>query len=318
MKRPILAFSLAVFLSTTTAVFGGSVCLDYQRPLPVPASEVVPIVAGWFINQGYTVRRDEPRIGRVQLTAWNSNEIWETTIRPQSALASMVTVVHDGAAHASQTCRRLRDYIDGFLMGMGPSPVPHSEGHELAVPIAVHDKIETAVCIRTRSGLRKVQFSGFIVDPEGLVLCTAHDLTGHQRVTVTFVDGISAPGIVVRLDLHRDLALVECSVGNRAFVSLSNGRNLLGMGERVYSIGCPNNLQGTPAPGAINGPPRLVDDQPLWQVNMDIHPGSSGSPVFDAQGRLVAMVKGRYRGTTTVGFLTPLETMIAFLLNVDD
>ena len=50
----------------------------------------------------------------------------------------------------------------------------------------------------------------------------------------------------------------------------------------------------------------------------DIYPGSSGSPVFDNQGRLVGMVKGRYRGTTTVGFVTPLETIVAFLLHPDD
>lgn len=318
MKRLILAFPLTVLLSAAAAAFGGSVCPDYQHPFPAPASEVAPIITGWFTNHGYTVRRDEPHPGRIQLTAWKSDEIWETTVRPQSALASVVTVVHDGAAHASQTCRGLRDTIDGFLMGMAPSPSPHSEHHRLAVPIAVQDKIETVVCIRAQSGSRMAQLSGFIVDPEGLVLCTAHDLAGHQRVTVTFADGISAPGIVIRLDRQRDLALVECSVGIRSFVSLSSGRNLLDQGESVFSIGCPNNLQGTPAPGAINGPPRLIDDQPLWQANMDIHPGSSGSPVFDARGRLVAMVKGRYRGTTTVGFLTPLETMIAFLLNVDD
>ena len=48
---------------------------------------------------------------------------------------------------------------------------------------------------------------------------------------------------------------------------------------------------------------------------MTIHPGSSGSPVFDAQGQLVAMIKGRFRGNSTVGFLTPLETIIEFLLD---
>ena len=32
-------------------------------------------------------------------------------------------------------------------------------------------------------------------------------------------------------------------------------------------------------------------------------------------GRMVAMVKGRYRGNASVGFLTPMETIIAFLLD---
>jgi serine protease Do len=56
-----------------------------------------------------------------------------------------------------------------------------------------------------------------------------------------------------------------------------------------------------------------VDKLTYWQVNMEIHPGSSGSPVFDVQGNLVGIVKGRYRGTKSIGFLIPLETIIAFV-----
>jgi serine protease Do len=85
------------------------------------------------------------------------------------------------------------------------------------------------------------------------------------------------------------------------------------MGERVFSVGCPVNLFGTVFPGIINGPPRRVKEQTYWQVNMEIHPGSSGSPVFDVQGNLVGIVKGRYRGTNSIGFLIPLETIITFV-----
>jgi serine protease Do len=46
---------------------------------------------------------------------------------------------------------------------------------------------------------------------------------------------------------------------------------------------------------------------------MHIEHGSSGSPFFDAQGRLAAVVKGRYRGTDSIGFLIPFETLLRFL-----
>jgi len=46
---------------------------------------------------------------------------------------------------------------------------------------------------------------------------------------------------------------------------------------------------------------------------MKIHPGSSGSPVFDEHGNLAAIVTGRYRGTDSVGFLIPFETLMEFL-----
>ena len=65
--------------------------------------------------------------------------------------------------------------------------------------------------------------------------------------------------------------------------------------------------------GIVEGPPAMVNGQPLWQVNMEVLPGSSGSPVFDQDGRLVGVVKGRYRGTETRGFLIPIDTILEFL-----
>jgi len=46
---------------------------------------------------------------------------------------------------------------------------------------------------------------------------------------------------------------------------------------------------------------------------METLPGCSGSPVFDGQGRFVSVVKGRYRGTETIGFLIPRATVLEFL-----
>ena len=317
MMRHLITFLLTLLLSAIAPAWADTACPDMRRPFQAPASEVVGIVSEWFSDRGYAVRRDFPSPGYVSLTAWRSKEEWNITVRPQSALASLLSVNHKNVANAKQACLSLREYVDGYLLGITPRRPPQTQAPIQAVPTAVLDQIETVVCIQARSSGREVQLSGVVVDPEGLVLCTAHDLTGQQRVTVTFYDGSSSPGIVTRLDFLQDLALVECPVGDRSFVSLSAGRNLLGMGENIYAIGCPNNLRGTIAPGTIVGPPRLVNDLPLWQVAMDIFPGSSGSPVFDAQGRVVGMVKGRYRGTASVGFLTPIETIIAFLLDRD-
>jgi serine protease Do len=109
------------------------------------------------------------------------------------------------------------------------------------------------------------------------------------------------------------LALLHIPIEMDVAISLVASRNLLEMGETVFSVGCPINHSGTIYIGKINGPPRRIDELPLWQVQMEIHHGNSGSPVFDVNGNLVAMVKGRYRGTSTVGFLIPLETIIHFL-----
>jgi serine protease Do len=137
-------------------------------------------------------------------------------------------------------------------------------------------------------------------------------LKNLQEITVILYDGRQLKANLVKMDTHRDLALLDINAKFNTFISVAEGRNLLGMGESLYSVGCPIDVRGTIYSGIINSPPRRVNDLPLWQVNMHIHPGSSGSPVFDVQGNLVAIVKGRYRGTDSVGFLIPLETIIDF------
>jgi serine protease Do len=99
----------------------------------------------------------------------------------------------------------------------------------------------------------------------------------------------------------------------QSFIALTKGRNQINPGENVFSVGCPANLIGTVHPGTISGPPRRAGQSLYWQVKMDIYPGSSGSPVLDENGRLIGIVKGRRRGTNTIGFLIPFETIIAFI-----
>ena len=135
----------------------------------------------------------------------------------------------------------------------------------------------------------------------------------YGNAKLVLYDGREVRGRLVRMDRKRDLALVHIDLKLDTFISLPQGRNLLGMGEKLYSVGCPINLRGSVYSGTINAPPRRLNGLPLWQIEMKIYPGSSGSPVFDVQGTLVAIVKGRYRGTDSIGFLIPLETIMEFL-----
>jgi serine protease Do len=115
------------------------------------------------------------------------------------------------------------------------------------------------------------------------------------------------------MDKRYDLSLVDVGTALDAPIALSEGKILLEETERLFNIVCAANSNGTIYSGTVSGPPRKTDRQVLWQVNMQIRPGSSGSPVFDLQGNLVAVVKGRYRGADTVGFLIPFASVMKFL-----
>jgi serine protease Do len=181
------------------------------------------------------------------------------------------------------------------------------------IPENIRALQNSVVCIYTVSKGRDIQFSGFIIDTKGVIVCTAHDLNLDQHVSVTLNDGGETRGQVVQIDPQRDLSLIRVDQPLEHAVSLRNGRYLLQHGDTLFAVTCPmNHVSGIQA-GFLDGPPRRVQGLPLWQVQMHIDHGSSGSPVFDAQGRLSAIVKGRFRGTDSVGFLIPFETLLNFL-----
>jgi serine protease Do len=246
----------------------------------------------------------------VLLTATRAQEHWQIYLKPHSAQATEVQVSPPGYSAKDLTMpKELSAYISGYIKALSVK----RDNVNQVIPPAVLSRIESVVCIKAKRGQENAQFSGFILNTDGLIISTTHDLETLQEIKVILHDGRELKGDLVKFDPHKDLALVRADLGPKHIVSLAKGRNLLEIGERVFTIGCPVNLIGTVYSGIVNGPPRRVEDLPFWQVNMEIHPGSSGSPVFDANGRLVGIVKGRYRGTNSIGFVIPLETITSFM-----
>ncbi len=61
--------------------------------------------------------------------------------------------------------------------------------------------------------------SGFIVNPEGLILTNNHVVKGSDQLTVTLSDKKSFKGTVVGYDPTHDLALVKIDAGAQAALS---------------------------------------------------------------------------------------------------
>ncbi|MDY6842805.1 MAG: serine protease [Thermodesulfobacteriota bacterium] len=308
--------SLTLFLSLACASF--SLFADTQscvKLYPLPVNELNEILSDWFIHSGYTISRTS-LTGQVHLKAIRNQENVHISLKPSSPLATEVRLTYV----SNETSRKIQfknlwNYISTYINGNEVYSTPSTIKNQ-TIPTTILFLIESVVCIRVKMENKDIQFSGFIINEEGLIMSTAHDLGNVKKITVIMYDGKEYKGHLVKIDHDRDLALVKINLRLDSVISIAQGRNLLGMGERLYSVGCPINLGGTVYSGTINGPPRLVNGFPFWQVNMEIHPGSSGSPVFDVQGNLVAMVMGRYRGTDSVGFLIPFGTIIDFLKEI--
>ena len=277
---------------------------------PLPIVEAAGALSHWLMQSGFEVSRSSFETEAVRLIGLKGNERWEIVLRPHSALASSI--------QAQFTLKGKPDpakpeilwiFLENHSKGTSGEEKNGNQGS----PAWIVMKKEFVVCIKAKRENEPIQFSGFLIDPRGLILSTAHDLKEIEEIKVILNSGGEYKGRQVKTDPFRDLTLIDIDLRFHSFIPLEKGRNLLEMGEKVYSIGCPQEHQGMIHSGTIKRHLKQSNDLPLWQVEMEILPGSSGSPVFDGEGNVVGVIKGRYRGTDSVGFLIPLGTVMDFL-----
>ncbi len=270
---------------------------------PLPAAEAGTVIARWLMEDGFEVTKAVPDNGHIEINALKGNERWRIIIRPYSPLASYLSAGYT-----------IDSRPDNDMIGQIQAVISSYTGDIIEeIPRPVLSQKEYVVCIKAGREDEHIQFSGFIAGKDGLIISSAHDLDTVQDVIITLADGNELKGRVIKLDFDRDLSLIDVDKKLDSAISLIKARILPETGEKVYSIGCTNDYQSKIHSGIINGPPGKVNNIPLWQVRMETLHGTSGGPVFDVQGNLVGIVKGRYRGTDSRGFLITVETLIEFL-----
>jgi serine protease Do len=282
-----------------------------QMIYPLPATETEEVVIQWLQHNGYHLRRSVIDNHGVQLYAQKARTSWQIRLWPHSPLATRIQAACavNGTAEPSRLQHLWALLGDHMKTVADQAPDEHQ-----AMPEAVAGKADSVVCIYTGYPEKPLQITGFIIDKKGLIICTAHGLRDvKQPIIVVLQDGRQLQGQVVKMDRRCDLSLVDVNTELDTAIALSSGRDLEGDSEPLFNIVCTPHSDVAVISGTVSGPPRKMSGQLLWQVNMRIHPGSSGSPVFDLDGNLVAVVKGRYRGAETVGFLIPFGSLIEFI-----
>ncbi|MDH3347841.1 MAG: serine protease [Desulfobulbaceae bacterium] len=305
---------IIIFLVIASWPKMGEATSQQEQVFAVSALTASDLVTDYFTNKGYQIKQSFSEGGRIHLLAVNGGEEWEVMVEPHTSLGANVRLLrHSGSEVLTEESKSFWQALAGRLKGELAQHNDMKSSAEPSVPEAVQANASAVVCVRVLSAGRHIQFTGFVIDSGGLVLCTAHDLRAHEEVRVIFATGVDYLGEIIKLDIHRDLALIRIRSTLKFPISLFAERSLLEMGDSIYTIGCPEPLIGVVYEGVVDSPPRKADNLVLYQVNITIKPGSSGSPVFDTSGRLVAMVKGRYRSMENIGFLIPLPTIIDFL-----
>ncbi len=160
--------------------------------------------------------------------------------------------------------------------------------------------------------------SGFVVDPDGLIITNFHVVSGGGgspgKLTVTLSDGTTYDARSLYGDRGNDLAILKINPKKKLpFLKLGDSDHLQ-VGQKVLAIGNPFGLAGTLTTGVISALNRSVptDDEvgmeDMIQTDAAINPGNSGGPLLDSQGNVIGvntMIVGA--ANIGIGFALPIN-----------
>lgn len=148
--------------------------------------------------------------------------------------------------------------------------------------------------------------SGFLVDPNGVILTNYHVVAGADSVEVTLNDGRKFTSKDIRGDKKSDLAIVRIEANNLPFLELGDS-DKMEVGDRVLAIGAPFGLTGSVTHGIVSAKSRnlrmnVYED--FIQTDAAINPGNSGGPLVSLDGKVIGInsaIKSRSGGFQGVG-----------------
>lgn len=208
----------------------------YDKLLPFPQREIEHLLILWLLQSGFEVDRQEKDGVEVYIKGIKGKETLAFFLRPKSPLATSIQVRPDDPDH--KILAAFETFLETHLR---ETPKTLNETPE-KIPPKVQEQMEALVCLSVTNGKEAIQFTGFAVNRKGLILSTAHDPKGIQEVSVTLPDGPVQRGLIQKIDLRRDLVLIDLRLKLNATIPLSPPRKRLQNGERVFAIACPDHL----------------------------------------------------------------------------
>lgn len=150
--------------------------------------------------------------------------------------------------------------------------------------------------------------SGFIFDPQGLIITNNHVVADASRITVRLLDGREFDAEIVGSDPTTDVAVIKLKgdVTDLPTVDLGNSDSVR-VGDWVLALGNPLGLDFTVTAGIVSAKGRQLSAretalESYIQTDAAINPGNSGGPLIDLQGRVIGINSAISGGSRFVGY----------------
>ncbi len=157
--------------------------------------------------------------------------------------------------------------------------------------------------------------SGFIVNPDGLIITNNHVVKDARKVEVTLSSGEKLTAKVIGTDPRTDIAVLKVEAPHPLpYLQLGNSDDVQ-PGQWVIAIGNPFGLSESVTAGIVSAVGRNIGSGPydqFIQVDAPINRGNSGGPLITQDGKVVGMntaILSPSGGSIGIGFAIPSSTI---------
>ncbi len=211
-----------------------------------------------------------------------------------------------------------------ILPGGVQAPASFADLAEHAAPSVVFVRTNQTHRYGTRRVLGRGLGSGFIIDPDGLILTNHHVVENAARIDVVVGKDRKLRATIVGADPPTDLAVLRIDARGLPALPLGDS-NALRVGDWVLAIGNPFGLANTVSAGIISAKDRTTEDVPgldprgfynFLQTDASINPGNSGGPLLDLGGNVVGVNTAINVQAHKIGYAIPINMVRELLPNL--
>lgn len=178
-----------------------------------------------------------------------------------------------------------------------------------AINFIPEETYKSVVVVYTDTGVG----SGFCIK-ENIIITNAHVVEHNKKVTVNLYDGTTVDGNVIKIDVAKDLALVEI---DKVIAALNINSDSLSIGQEVFAIGTPKDMPYTMTKGIISALNRKIGQNTYIQIDASVNSGNSGGPLVDNSGNVIGIITLKASDAEGIGFAIDAKDINNFVDGVE-
>jgi len=238
------------------------------------------------------------------------------------ALIALAGVAIVTAWLGPQQVRITQEHIDAAVthsLQEAVLPSPAVKAYEAILPSVV--RVNSFVTDpKTRKETQHGVGTGVVIVDNGTILTNLHVVSGAERITVTFMDGLESAASITGMRPEHDLAVIRAqTIPDDMLAATMASTAKLAPGDHVFAVGFPFGIGPSVTAGIVSGlkrdfmsPEGKRQLTNLIQFDAAANPGNSGGPLVTAEGEVVGIVTAilnpnEQRTFIGIGFAVPIE-----------